>query len=142
MVCGVAALMLSVDPTLEPDEIRTILEGAAAETGGYGYDPVTGLSLELGHGRLNAGAALQQVINPTIPTTVQLNSQTIGTGQTAAHLATDTIRLLVGGSLTVQNGGGLHLKAGQRILLEGPVLIEEGAAFSALIEESLQCIDR
>ncbi|MBM2809296.1 MAG: peptidase and subtilisin kexin sedolisin [Chloroflexi bacterium] len=53
-VSGVAALMLSVNPTLAPDEIRSIVE-ATADDGGRGAND------ETGHGRINASRALQFV---------------------------------------------------------------------------------
>lgn len=52
---GVAALALSVDPTLTPQQIRTILQNGSADAGESGYDAETGF------GRLDAFAALNQL---------------------------------------------------------------------------------
>lgn len=56
IVSGIAALMLSLDPTLTPTDIRTILINEADQVGGYDY--TTGRSDELGFGRVNAFAAV------------------------------------------------------------------------------------
>ncbi|UCB52143.1 MAG: S8 family serine peptidase, partial [Candidatus Zixiibacteriota bacterium] len=54
MVAGTAALILSVNSSLLPSEVRGILEETAEQVGGYYYDPGTGKSTQLGHGRINA----------------------------------------------------------------------------------------
>lgn len=51
-VAAVAALILSVDPTLLPDEVETILEATAVDLGLPGVDD------QYGHGRVNAAAAV------------------------------------------------------------------------------------
>jgi len=58
MVAGAAALVLSVNPSLLPSEVREVLEETAEQVGGYYYDPVTGKSTQLGHGRINAYEAV------------------------------------------------------------------------------------
>jgi subtilisin family serine protease len=52
---GVAALILSVDPTLTPAEVRQIMQASAVDVGDAGYDS------DNGYGRVNAFAALQMV---------------------------------------------------------------------------------
>jgi subtilisin family serine protease len=52
-VSGVVALMLSIDPTLTPDEIKGILQSTAIDMGDPGFDD------ESGWGRIDAAAALQ-----------------------------------------------------------------------------------
>jgi subtilisin family serine protease len=51
-VAGVAALVLSKNPTLSPDEVRTILNSTATDLGAVGYDRT------FGNGLVNATAAL------------------------------------------------------------------------------------
>jgi subtilisin family serine protease len=58
MVTGVAALVLSVDSSLQPSEVREIIEVTAEQVGGYSYSPVTGKCTQLGHGRVNAQDAV------------------------------------------------------------------------------------
>jgi subtilisin family serine protease len=50
---GIAALILSVDPSLNPAEVRQIMQSASVDIGENGYDS------ETGYGRLDAFAALQ-----------------------------------------------------------------------------------
>jgi serine protease len=65
MVAGVAALVLSVDPSLLPSEVREIIEVTAEQVGGYYYDPVSGKCNQLGHGRVNAQDAVLLTIQRT-----------------------------------------------------------------------------
>ena len=51
-VVGLAALLLAVDPTLEPDDIEDILKGTARDLGAPGFDRV------YGHGLVDAYAAV------------------------------------------------------------------------------------
>jgi len=60
-VSGLAALIFSLEPTLKPAQVRSIIEGSADKVGGYNYnwDPSQpGYSKELGYGRINAYKAL------------------------------------------------------------------------------------
>lgn len=57
VVSGVAALILSVKPSLDRDEVREILQ-TTAEKIGTGYDS-TGRSDKFGYGRVNAAAAVE-----------------------------------------------------------------------------------
>jgi subtilisin family serine protease len=50
---GVAALILSKNPALSPDQVRAILQGSAQDLGAPGWDPV------FGYGRVNARRAVQ-----------------------------------------------------------------------------------
>jgi serine protease len=59
-VAGVAALMLSLSPSMTPQQVRTVLHGTAVDRGPAGYD------LEYGHGRLNAAAAVAGSVDATI----------------------------------------------------------------------------
>jgi thermitase len=56
-VSGVVALMLSIDPTLGPEDVRQILHETAEDVYTPGFDENTG------HGRINASAALQAVLD-------------------------------------------------------------------------------
>lgn len=65
---GVAALILSADPTLTAAEVRTILRsGADDEVGPAGID-TPGFDNNFGHGRLNAAASLDIVLGTQPPT--------------------------------------------------------------------------
>jgi subtilisin family serine protease len=63
MVSGTIANMLSVNPNLTIQEIRTIISNTAEKVGGYNYNwnsSKPGHSKELGYGRLNALKAVYQ----------------------------------------------------------------------------------
>lgn len=59
-VAGVAALMLSIDATLTPFDIRDLLEGTADKVGQYAYPG--GWNEYMGHGRLNAYKAVKEAM--------------------------------------------------------------------------------
>lgn len=59
VVAGIAALMLSEDPSLTPIEVCDILLQTAEDVGGYDY--VNGRCDEMGHGRVNAFNAVTAV---------------------------------------------------------------------------------
>jgi hypothetical protein len=61
-VAGVAALMLSLSPSMTPQQVRTVLHGTAVDRGPAGYD------LEYGYGRLNAAAAVTGSVDATLDT--------------------------------------------------------------------------
>ncbi|HID62256.1 MAG TPA: hypothetical protein EYP49_05880 [Anaerolineae bacterium] len=52
-VAGLAALVWSVNPTLTPDEVESIIEATAADLGEPGWDE------NFGHGRIDASAAVR-----------------------------------------------------------------------------------
>lgn len=58
MVSGTIALMLSVNPNLTPDEIRTILHNSATKVSTYNYDN-NGWNYYVGYGLLNTYLAVQ-----------------------------------------------------------------------------------
>jgi subtilisin family serine protease len=76
-VAGVAALVLSVDPTATSSEVRTLLINTATDMGTAGFDN------DFGHGRVNAGAALAG-LSPSVCTTppTGLNATIGATGVT------------------------------------------------------------
>ncbi len=63
-VAGLAGVIWSLDPTLSNVEVREIINESADQVGGYYYDPGTGKSLELGHGRINLAAAAEMAMPP------------------------------------------------------------------------------
>lgn len=72
-VAGLAALMLSVNPSLSNDELRTILRNTAEKVGGYDYNwdlTRPGHSKQLGYGRINAFTAVQAAQSITCSTSV------------------------------------------------------------------------
>lgn len=67
LVAGIAALMLTLDPALSHDEIQSILETTADDVHLPGFDHQTG------HGRVNAFAALNAVLDQLAPPSPDLN---------------------------------------------------------------------
>ena len=74
---GVAALMMSVNPSLAPAQIVSLLESSAVDLGSAGYD------YDYGYGRVNAGAAVvaaaQAKAADVQPPSVAITSPTGGT---------------------------------------------------------------
>lgn len=62
LVSGTAALMLSVNSSLTPDQIRTILQKTATKLPGYTYNS-NGWNSEVGYGMLNTFAAVLAASN-------------------------------------------------------------------------------
>lgn len=75
MAAGVAALMLSADPTLTPAQVESIMTQNADDLGVVGRDD------QFGYGRVNANKALTYIKDVTAPTgTVTINSGALTTG--------------------------------------------------------------
>jgi len=64
-VAGIAALMLQCDPTLTPEEVKTILENTATDitAGNSASGEAAGIGVDLatGHGLVNAAAAMEEI---------------------------------------------------------------------------------
>ena len=60
-VSGLAALILSLNPNLSPDEVRALIDANADDLGTPGKD------IEFGYGRINAGRTLAAVPTGTTP---------------------------------------------------------------------------
>jgi probable HAF family extracellular repeat protein len=59
-VAGLAALLLSADPTLSPADVRQLIRSGAVDLGAVGFDPV------YGHGRIDAVNTLDNLANPCL----------------------------------------------------------------------------
>lgn len=73
-VAGVAALMLSINPSLTQQQVFNILTQTADRVGGYTY--TNGWSVELGNGRLDACEAVTQALSQLGATAVQTDCNT------------------------------------------------------------------
>jgi thermitase len=76
LTAGVAALVLSANPSLSPAQVQGILEQSAADLGAAGWDA------SYGWGRLNAGAAIgysavQDTVPPAVSITNPVNGATV-----------------------------------------------------------------
>ena len=89
---GIAGLILSVDPGLSPDGIKTIMEISSVDIGINGYD------LETGHGRLNAFNALATIVGgPEVNLNTNLISETLSSNE------------MTNQQVTVSNSGQMDL---------------------------------
>lgn len=117
-VAGVAALVLSVAPTLNPAEARSILCSAADKVGGYAYTEEghlgPGFDDEMSYGRLNAYKAV-------------LAAQT-GTAHVTANITWYSASTPIYGSLVVDNGVTMTLAEGASLnFLAGTLTVSSGA---------------
>jgi len=85
-VAGLAALILSINPDYEEDQVRNIINNSADDLGPAGWDP------DFGNGRINAYQALLQVVNDPFV----LASQNKSTDPTATY--SNSARHLVKGA--------------------------------------------
>lgn len=108
-VAGVAALMLSVNPNLTENQVRTTLQNTATDMGTSGFDNT------FGYGRVNAYAAVNAV-SPTISgantfctsSTYTLNN--VPVGATVSWTATPGVSLSTSGNnVTVSRTGTAYL---------------------------------
>jgi hypothetical protein len=125
MASAIAGLILSVNPCLTPDEVRSILIQSCEKVGGYNYywNPNnTGHSQELGYGRVNAYTALQIASNliQTGPTITQNTSwdtpkyfnSTVVVKNNATLTIKSTVKFAEGAGMIVEKGGKLDVDGG------------------------------
>ena len=108
---GVAALLLSVDPSLSPAQVQSLLEDTATDLGAPGKDPV------YGHGLVNAYQAVLAASQgtPTIPV-LGLSTQALSFGASLVTLDVQVANLgggllSVGPTLVSTQSGGSWLAA-------------------------------
>jgi hypothetical protein len=81
-VSGLAGLILAYNPTLTPAQVRTIIENTADDLVGDPAEDVAGWDKYMGHGRINAHAALleTQTHHPFNPVDVYIRDSLSDTG--------------------------------------------------------------
>lgn len=84
VVAGVAALMLSVNPSLTPGQVQDLLKQNADDLGAAGWDPV------FGSGRVNAARAVAAALASVGVTDVTAPSVTITSPQTGQRVSGST----------------------------------------------------
>ena len=126
-VSGIAALILSVNPTLTVQQVRNIIEGTTQKIGGYNYAITAGRPngiwhQEMGYGLVDAYAAVRAacpITNFTTPPTVTTNTTITGcdisvqdvTVQNNAKLTLDaTNTTTINGAFEVILGSELEIK--------------------------------
>ena len=94
LAAGIAALMLSVNPTLTVNEIRTIMHNTCDKIGGVAYG-ADGTHPEYGHGRVNAARAVESAMPMLSIADVAINEGGMGATPTAVFnvtLSAPTVR--------------------------------------------------
>jgi hypothetical protein len=122
MASAIAGLILSVNPCLTPDEVRTILIQSCEKVGGYNYNwnlSNPGHSKELGYGRVNAFTALQLAANLVQPGEIVTQDKTYDTPKyfssnvvvknNATLTVNTTVKFAKNTALIVEKGGRLVL---------------------------------
>jgi hypothetical protein len=128
-VAGVAALLLSTNPSLSWQQVKKTLELSADKVAGMGDSSFT---VYYGHGRLNAYKALRNLYVPSIYSSLQGALDTAATGQaivleknSGAHSLTKTsvlkngiiIEINPGSKLLLNDTDTLIAESGSRIIL-------------------------
>lgn len=114
MASGIAALMLTVNPCLKPQEIRSLLIESCVQVGGYNYfhsEEKPGHSLELGYGLIEAYEAVKAVVN--YPADHIITQNEVWTGS----LIKGNIIVKSGTTLTLNNVY-LEMYPGKKIIIE------------------------
>ncbi len=109
LVSGLLSLLLSVDPTLSVDEMRTILEETSEDQVGS-FEDTEGWDPFYGHGRINAFQALSSVAM-AVSTTEEVTQNTLIYPNPIATGAPLEISNLVAGkyTVTIYNVGGQQI---------------------------------
>ncbi|MEW6509525.1 MAG: S8 family serine peptidase [Bacteroidota bacterium] len=119
-VCGLAALIWSIAPSLTNVQVETIITSTAEKVGGYTY--TNGRSLELGYGRINAYLALKY--------TIEHFSTTLG-GPGTTVTFTENITTSVGTTLTILPGTTIKFASSKSLAINGR-LVAQGTAGSRI----------
>jgi len=123
-VAGVAALVLSVNPNLTAQQVRTIIESTAQQVGGYNYQMYSSRpnwNNEMGYGLVNAYGALQAVC-ATISSPVNFTNQLV----VIDTIVTSCDDIIVQ-DVTVSNDAKLKLDAPGKVTINGPFKVESGS---------------
>ncbi|MDR1090637.1 MAG: S8 family serine peptidase, partial [Prevotella sp.] len=127
-VAGVAALILSVNPTLTGQQVRDIIESTAQKVGDYNYQTTSGhpsgtWNNEMGYGMVNAYAAVQAAC----PTIVNFTNQTVTTDTTVTSCGDINVQ-----NVTVTNGAKLTLDAAGEVNIISDFEVELGSEFEII----------
>jgi subtilisin family serine protease len=126
-VAGVAALMLSVNPTLTQLQVSNTIQQRARKAGGYTYQITSGISNgtwnpQMGHGVLNAYAAISDVC-----TNVNLTYYVFSEDETIQSCGNVYIN-----NVEVTTNADLEVIAPGTVSIEGPFNVSEGSTFNVL----------
>ncbi|MDR1370479.1 MAG: S8 family serine peptidase [Dysgonamonadaceae bacterium] len=124
-VAGVAALMLSVNPSLTAQQIRDIIESSAQKVGDYDYQTTFGRPNgtwynEMGYGLINAYYAT--LIASTSCTNNDFVNQVVTSNTTVMGCSNLNVQ-----NVTVVNGAKLKLDAPGAVIIDGPFETQNGS---------------
>ncbi len=109
-VAGTAALLLSVNSSLTPSQIRNTLQLSADDKGTVGFDTL------YGHGRINANKAVRNLYVPQVYATIQEALNVAKSGQTVVVAAGN---YSYSSNLTIPSGITLQLNYGVTLSFTG-----------------------
>lgn len=120
-VAGLAALILSRDPSFTATQVRDLIESTAQKVGGYSYQTTSGRpngtwNYEMGYGLIDSYAAVTAVCP-----TVNFFYQTVTSNTTVTGC---TVNLQ---NVTVQNGANLLVDAERNVFINGPFEVQSGS---------------
>ena len=121
VVAGVAALMLSINPLLTPQDVYSTIVGTADKIGGYAY--INGRCSNTGYGRVNAYNAVVS-LSPPSPCTGTTNF----VNQTVNSSATVTGCNINAQNVVVRFGSTLVLDATDATTINGSFEIQQGSS--------------
>ena len=127
-VSAVAALILSINPTLTQQEVTDIIESTARKAGGYNYQITSGIpngtwNSQMGHGVLDAYAAVQSVC----PAVVNFTNQIVTTDATVISCGDINVQ-----NVTVTNGAKLTFDAAGEVNIISGFEVELGSEFEII----------
>ena len=126
LAAGIAALMLSVNPTLTVDEIRTIMHNTCDKIGGVTYG-ASGTHPEYGYGRVNAARAVESALPVLSIADVALNEGAIGTMPSAVFTITLSAKAVRDVTVQFATVDGTALAAITYAAASGTVTIPAGS---------------
>ncbi|MDO8689502.1 MAG: S8 family serine peptidase, partial [Dehalococcoidia bacterium] len=103
-VAGVAALVWSVNPSLTPDQVESIMRQSAVDLGSAGWDDV------FGYGRVDAYQAV--VATPTLTYAAQFSAQSFPASMVAGQTFTASVDVQNTGGATWFQGGSNPVRLG------------------------------
>jgi hypothetical protein len=123
MVAATAALMLSVNPSLENTDIRSHLQTTAEKVGSHPY--TNGWNKYLGYGRINTLDAVCAAINELDPLTVNATT----TWAVPKYSVAD---IVIGDDIVLTITSSLHMAADASIIIEpgGKLVVDGGRVFN------------
>ena len=133
LVAGVAALMLSVNPDLSPRDVYEILTETSAKVGGYTY--TNGRCNEMGYGRVDAYAAVQEALKRHIQNKTFESGTSIVEYYPEIFAGYSVTEAIPYGNVVVKSGSNVTFKATDKIHLKPGFRVERGGNFHAYIEQ-------